>query len=233
MFNGEYYEHIIEAPGENIQPGLQLRPLRKGEQLSPDYQLGAGCLVDQLVGQYTAHILGLGYLTAKENIKKALQAILKYNYLNNFRNHFNPTRNFVTGDESALLMAGYPEGKRHKVPFPYYAEVMTGFEYTAAIHMIYEGMTEEGIKAISDIRNRYDGAKRNPFDEAECGHHYARAMAAWAAINALTGFQYSAVDGTMEFSASDGTYFWSTGYSWGTVKIKDGQSEISTLYPSE
>ncbi len=233
MFNGEYYEHIIEAPGANILPGLQLRSLREGERLSPDYQLGSGCLVDQLVGQYTAHILGLGHLTNKENIKKTLQAILKYNYLDNFRNHFNPMRNFVTGDESALLMAGYPEEKRHKVPFPYYAEVMTGFEYTAAIHMIYEGMTEEGIKAISDIRNRYDGAKRNPFDEAECGHHYARAMAAWAAINALTGFQYSAVNGTMEFSAADGTYFWSTGYSWGTVKIKDGQSEISTLYPSE
>ena len=70
---------------------------------------------------------------------------------------------------------------------------MTGFEYTAAVGMLYEGMTGEGLQSIRDIRARYDGLKRNPFDEAECGHHYARAMASWAAVLALTGFQYSAV----------------------------------------
>jgi non-lysosomal glucosylceramidase len=26
---------------------------------NPDYQLGEGCLVDQLVGQYMAHVCGL------------------------------------------------------------------------------------------------------------------------------------------------------------------------------
>ena len=129
-------------------------------------------------------------------------------------------------------MAGYPEGKRPQTPFPYFAEVMTGFEYTAAIHMLYEGMTEEGLKVISDIRERYNGAKRNPFDEAECGHHYARAMAAWAAINAMTGFQYSAVDGRMTFDAPDGNYFWSTGYAWGSVEITSGKAEINILYGS-
>ena len=70
---------------------------------------------------------------------------------------------------------------------------MTGFEYTAAVGMLYEGMTDEGLQSIRDIRARYDGLKRNPFDEAECGHHYARAMASWAAVLALTGFRYSAV----------------------------------------
>ena len=27
-------------------------------------------------------------------------------------------------------------------------------------------------------------------EEAECGHHYARAMASWAAVLALSGFRY-------------------------------------------
>jgi uncharacterized protein (DUF608 family) len=231
MFNGEYYEHIIEAPKGEVAKGLR-HTMGASDPANPDFQLGAGCLVDQLVGQYTAHILGLGYLTDKENVHKTLKAILKHNHLDNFQDHFNPMRDYVLGNESALLMAGYPEGKRPKAPFPYFAEVMTGFEHTVAIHMLYEGMTDEGLKVMSDVRERYDGARRNPFDEAECGHHYARAMASWAAINALTGFQYSAVDGTMTFDAPDGTYFWSTGHAWGTVNISNGKTDIETLYKS-
>lgn len=228
LFNGEYYKHIIEVHDE-IAEGL-IHRMGPYDMSNPEYQLGNGCLVDQTVGQYTAHILGLGYLTDRENQKKALQSIIKYNHLSSFRNHFNPMRDYVLGDEAALLMAGYPEGTRPEIPFSYFAEVMTGFEHTAAVHMIYEGMVEEGIKVISDIRERYDGAKRNPFDEAECGHHYARAMAAWSVVPAMTGFHYSAVDGKMSFDAPDGTYFWSTGYAWGTVMIKDGDPSVDVLY---
>lgn len=36
-------------------------------------------------------------------------------------------------------------------------------------------------------RLRYDGATRNPFDEYECGHWYARAMSSYVLIEALTG----------------------------------------------
>ena len=98
---------------------------------------------------------------------------------------------------------------------------MTGFEYTAAIGMLYEGQEKTGLQAIRDIRDRYDGRKRSPFDEAECGHHYARAMVSWAAVLALTGFRYSGVARQMHFAARDGTAFWSTGYAWGTCKIKE------------
>ena len=228
LFNGEYYKHIIEVHDE-IAEGLVHR-MGSYDMSNPEYQLGNGCLVDQTVGQYTAHILGLVYLTDRETQKKTLQSIIKYNHLSSFRNHFNPMRDFVLGDESALLMAGYPEGTRPEIPFSYFAEVMTGFEHTAAVHMIYEGMVEEGVKVISDVRERYNGAKRNPFDEAECGHHYARAMGTWSAIPAMTGFHYSAVDGKMSFDAPDGTYFWSTGYAWGTVTIKDGNPSVDVLH---
>jgi uncharacterized protein (DUF608 family) len=51
----------------------------------PDYQLGAGCLVDQLVGQYMAHICGLGYLLDPDHISKTLKSILKYNRKESFR----------------------------------------------------------------------------------------------------------------------------------------------------
>ncbi len=119
---------------------------------------------------------------------------------------------------------------------------MTGFEYTAAIGMLYEGMTDEGLECIRLVRDRYDGVRRNPFDEAECGHHYARAMASWAAVLAWTGFHYSAVDGTLTLAPRGGRFFWSTGYGWGeytlagegsarelTLRSQGGQVEVSRV----
>jgi len=100
--------------------------------------------------------------------------------------------------------------------------------------MLYEGQTDEGLKCIRNIRDRYDGGKRSPFDEAECGHHYARAMASWAAVIALTGFQYSGVDKSMTFAPDKGRCFWSNGYAWGVCSLrKAGKGmnvELSVLH---
>lgn len=97
---------------------------------------------------------------------------------------------------------------------------MTGFEYTAAVGMLYEGMVDEGLEVIGDVRERYDGLRRNPFDEAECGHHYVRAMAVWGAVPALTGFGYDAVRKRLRFAASDRPvrWFWASGDAWGTIR---------------
>jgi hypothetical protein len=90
--------------------------------------------------------------------------------------------------------------------------------------MLYAGMEAEGLRAIRAVRSRYDGARRSPFDEAECGHHYARAMASWAAVLALTGFRWSAVTGTLELAPRAGRHFWSNGSAWGTFVLeKDGE----------
>ena len=78
---------------------------------------------------------------------------------------------------------------------------------------------ENGLRLIRNIQARYDGKKRNPFDEAECGHHYARAMASWAAVPALTGFKWDGIKGTMEFAAREGAFFWSNGDAWGTCRV--------------
>lgn len=77
------------------------------------------------------------------------------------------------------------------------------------------------------IRARYDGVRRNPFNEAECGNHYARAMAAWSQVLAWTGFRYSAVTRTMTFGQREGLHFWSNGYAWGTCRIRLGKIGIS------
>jgi non-lysosomal glucosylceramidase len=222
LFNGEYYEHMV------LDPKTKEIITDYSSPNMPSYQLAKGCLVDQLVGQYMAHICGLGYLAPEEHIKTTLQSILKYNYRESMAGHFNNMRSYALGNESALLMASWPKG-RPKVPFPYFSEVMTGFEYTAAVGMIYEGMEQEGLEVIRNIRARYDGAKRSPFNEAECGHHYARAMASWASVIALSGFQYSAINKSMTFTSTPGTYFWSNGSAWGTCKVSENKAELHVL----
>ena len=119
-------------------------------------------------------------------------------------------------------MASYPRGNRPARPFPYFNEVMTGFEYTAAANMIYAGLRDEAVQVVSDIRARYDGAKRSPFDEAECGHHYARAMASFGLIMAWSGQQYNALTGELIFKAMTphSKIFWATGHAWGTLEYQ-------------
>ncbi len=219
LWNGEYYEHEVRPPKSpsDVAPSLRVGMGAK-DLAEPDYQLGKGCLVDQLVGQFMARVCGLGSLVDPGHARTTLRSILKYNRKAGFLDHFNCMRSFVLGDETALLMASYPKG-RPRNPFPYFTEVMTGFEYTAAVGLIYEGDEEAGLSVIRDIRDRYDGRKRSPFDEAECGYHYARAMASWAAVPAVCGFQYSGVDRAMTFAAREGTWFWSNGWAWGTCRI--------------
>ena len=229
LFNGEYYIQKIMPP---ISPNEVAKGLKAGmgsnDLSNPDFQLGEGCLVDQLVGQYMAHICGLGYLADEKKIQTTLRSIMKYNYIQDFSPLFNNMRSYVMGDESGLIMASWPKG-RLKVPFPYFSEAMTGFEYTAAVGMIYENQTEEGLKCIKSIRDRFDGLKRNPFDEPECGHHYARAMASWAAILALSDFHYSGVEKSISFTSKPGTYFWSNGSAWGLCHIASNKATLEVL----
>jgi non-lysosomal glucosylceramidase len=229
LFNGEYYEHKVVVPPIDSSTLNLFRGSAGAKDLEhPDYQLAEGCLVDQLVGQYMAHICGLGYLVDPQHVRTALQSILKYNWRDSLFDHFNNMRTYAACDESALIMAAYPKG-RPKYPFSYFNEVMTGFEYTAAVGMLYEGMIEEGLRVIRSVRARYNGLRRNPFDEAECGHHYARAMASWAAILALTGFHYSGVERTLTFSAPKKavSWFWSNGYAWGTVQLTPAGDRVA------
>lgn len=232
LFNGEYYRHEIRPPGseEAIAPGLRLKGIGARDLTEPELQIGDGCLADQLVGQLHAHLNGLGHLLDPENIRTTLRSILRHNSRTEIPAvPFNPSRSYALGDEPGLLVASYPHGNRPARPFPYYAEVWTGLEYTAAAGLIAEGMHDEGVGVVETVRSRFDGRRRNPFDEAECGHHYVRAMASWGTVLALTGFGYDGVVGEIRFAAADTVvrWFWSTGYAWGTVEQRPAGDETA------
>jgi non-lysosomal glucosylceramidase len=220
LFNGEYYiQQIRGRPANTIRAEL-LSTMGSDDTVAPEYQMGDGCLVDQLVGQYQAEVSGLGPLVDAAHCRTTLDSIYRYNYKRSLYEHDTVQRTFALNDEAALVIADYGRGERPRVPFPYYAEVMTGFEYTAASHMISAGMVREGLECIANIRARYDGARRNPWDEAECGSHYARAMAAWSAVLALSGFRYHGgerhVDALPRLPVANFRCFWSTATGWGT-----------------
>jgi uncharacterized protein (DUF608 family) len=232
LFNGEYYEQKITPPksADSIADGLRLGA-GATNLAEPELQLGAGCLTDQLVGQYVAHVCGLGYLLEKQHVATTLRSVMKHNFCENLFGHFNHMRSYALDDEQGLLVATYPKDRRPKRPFPYAFEVWPGLEYTAAAGMLYEGQTDDALKCIAATRARHEGRKRNPFDEPECGHHYARAMASWATLLAYTGFHYDAVDRVITFNASSKptTWFWSSGDAWGTIKQspQNGKVEVT------
>ena len=112
------------------------------------------------------------------------------NFLPSLENHFNPCRNYAYEDEGGLLVATYPEGVRQPmVAAPYAEEVWTGIEYMSASHMIMRGLVDEGLDVVRAARDRHDGARRNPWNDIECGSYYARSMSAWQLVNAWAGLQ--------------------------------------------
>jgi non-lysosomal glucosylceramidase len=220
LFNGEYFVQQVEGyRNDQIAPSLR-GPMGAEDPEHPEFQIGKGCLADQLIGQYLADVCGLGPLLNQDHIQKTLASIYKYNYKRSLSTHDSVQRTYVLNDEAALVVCDYGAAPRPRIPFPYFAEAWTGLEYSTAAHMMFNGLTQQGIECITSVRRRYDGERRNPWDEPECGHHYARAMASWSCLLALSGFHYHGGDSSLSISPpsslSPFKCFWSTATAWGT-----------------
>jgi hypothetical protein len=85
--------------------------------------------------------------------------------------------------------------------------------------MICHGLVDEGLAIVKGVADRYDGLRRNPWNEVECGSHYARALASWSVLMALSGYRYSAIDQQLGFApvinAGDFRCFFAAGPAWG------------------
>ena len=220
LFNGEYYIQKVEGrPAEQIAPGLR-RGSGAANTLAPDYQMGGACLVDQLLGQCHAYITGLGYLLEEAHVRTALKSTYKYNYRPNLSEHVDLQRTYALNDEGGVVVATYPSGKRPEIPFPYFGEIWTGLEYQFAASLAFEGMMTEALNVVESVRRRFDGERRNPWNEPECGHHYARAMASWGCYVAWSGFRYSAPDRELTLMPRTRRQafrcFWSVPSGWGS-----------------
>jgi non-lysosomal glucosylceramidase len=239
LWNGEYYEQRVEVHQvHEDRMGMEdwhPSPIKPGED-QPRYQYGAGCLSDQLLGQWFCHVAGLGYVLPEERVKQTLQSIVRHNWRADLSEHESCQRVYALNEEAGLLLCSWPRGGRPAYPFPYADEVWTGIEYQVAAHCIYEGLVDEGLAIVRGLRARHDGVRRNPWNEFECGHHYARAMASWSVLLALSGYRYSAIEQRLSFAPAaqvvrDGTFrcFFSTGSAWGTVSVTGEDVQVDVV----
>jgi len=195
------------------------------------YQHGLGCLSDQLLGQLNASLMGLGYLLPSRHVKKAIHSVYRNNFKRGFQDHDNTQRTYTLNDEAGLLLCTWPRGGRPSLPFVYSHEVWTGVEYHVASHLIHEGYLDEGLSVVKAVRDRHDGVRRSPWDEVECGHHYARSLSSWGLLLALSGFTCDAVKKVVSFqpriNVEEFSCFWSTGEAWGiyTQTVDRGTGE--------
>ena len=238
LFNGEYFQQEIDLNDRSIVINEDPEAYWDAEHQEIKYQIGEGCEIDQLLAQWHANLYGLGEIFDAQQVKSALRALFKYNFKMPMRKHANPHRVFTVDGEGGLVMCAWPEGKhRPEIPIPYSHEVMTGFEYAAAIQMIQNGLVDEGMQIVSAVRDRYDGEKRNPWNEIECGSNYARAMASYALLNAFSGFEFNLVEKTIGFhpiQLGHGQFncFWSLDPGWGSVIFSTQGIELRVLYGS-
>jgi len=233
LFNGEFYiQKIRGIPQDKIASGL-IEGMGAKDTLHPIFQLGGGCFVDQLIGQHLATLAGLGYLLDPDHIRKTLQSIYKYNYKHSLAHHASVERVYALNGEAAVINCDYTKGGRPDVPMPYDTENFTGLEHSIAVLMINHGMVAEGIEFIQNLRSRYDGEKANPYDETEYGRHYARAMASWAAIPALSGFRYDAridrIELAPRISQHNFQCFWSIPSAWGSFALTSAAATLSVV----
>jgi uncharacterized protein (DUF608 family) len=223
LFNGEYYRQEVIPPGDfaRVAPRLRNNDLGAERADRPEFQIGDGCITDQLLGDTCARIAGLGPVFDADHAPAALRSIHRLNYVADFGDWTTYVRSYAVRGERGHIVLSYPDGLPEH-PAPYWSEAWTGLEYVYAIGLAQHGETSLAEDVVAAVRERYSGARRNPFDEPECGHHYARALASWGLIVALTGFSYDGRSGVMTFAPAPApgpvVWFWSDGRAWGTVR---------------
>jgi len=182
LFDGEYFH-------------------QKRDPAHPDaIGAGIGCHIDQVMGQGWAHQLSLGRVLPHDKTRSALKSLWRYNFspdVGIYRKQFTSGRWYAMPGEAGLLMCTFPKGGENEAGggkigqgfAGYFNECMNGFEYQAAGHMIAEGLVQEGLAVTRAVHDRYAPSRRNPYNEIECGDHYARSMASHGVFVSLCGFE--------------------------------------------
>ncbi len=210
LWNGEYFFQEVD--------------LQEHER----HQYGPGCLSDQLFGQNWAHQMSLGYVYSPDKVRRAMESVWQYNWapdLGVYNAVFPAQRVFAEAQEAGLFNCTWPKSEHLDNGVLYRDEVWSGVEYQVASHMIYEGMLTEALAICRAVHDRYDPAKRNPYNEIECSDFYARAMASWGVLLALSGFDYHGPKGYLAFNPritpEDFRCAFTTAEGWGTFEQKD------------
>jgi hypothetical protein len=238
LWNGEYFIQKIQWEGLHAEDPTKVQAwnvdyspeaveLLKKE--GPKYQYGNGCLSDGVLGTWIAAVCGVDDFLNANQVRGHLKAVYAHNLKHDLAEvaHANPQRpTFALGHEGGLLLCTWPHGDAPSLPCVYSNEVWTGIEYQVAAHLMLMGEVDAGLEIVRVARDRYDGRDRNPFDEYECGHWYARALASYGMLQGLTGARYDAVEKVLYLApriSGDFRAFFATATGFGTIGVRDGK----------
>ncbi len=230
LFDGDYFIQRIEWKNLRTKANQNGQPpeaVALWEKEGPKYQYGNGCLADGVLGSWLALVCGVGQVLDRRKVASHLEAVHKHNLKHDLSGYANPQRpSYACGAEGGLLLCTWPKGGELSLPFVYSNEVWTGIEYQVASHLMRVGRVPEGLEIVRTCRDRYDGRVRNPFDEYECGHWYARAMSSYALLFGLSGARYDAVEKVLYLEPrikGDFRCFFSAASSYGMVGVRRGK----------
>ena len=193
LFDGEYfYSRINSSQPKTINSG-------------------AGCEIDQVLGQSWAFQVNLPRVLPAPHTLSALRARWRYNFspdVGAYRRVYPVGRWFALAGEAGLLTCTFPRqgwnfreasGNGNHGFAGYFDECLCGLEYQVASHMLWEDMSLEGLALTRAIHDRYHPGKRNPWNEIEGGDHYARSLASYGVYLAACGFKYHGPQGHIGF----------------------------------
>ena len=234
LFNGEYFCQNIDLKDHSLLEKFGTDALEKywnDESKEIKYQIADGCGIDAPLAQLYATLYGLDQILEKEKLHSTLQSIYKYNF-KCMRDVVNLWRIFTLNDEKGVVICTWPHNNKPAIPLTYNTETMTGFEYAFAVQLAAEGMVDQAVEITAAIRDRFDGAKRNPWNELECGSNYARSMTAYGLLPALSGFSYDKRQGMLGFAPKLAEYssFWALGEVWGTFSQTAQTAELTVAH---
>ena len=221
LWNGEYFYQSTEW--QSLKTPFETNGDSLLEKHGPKYQYGTGCLSDGVCGAWLAKSCGLGDILDPEKTLSHLLSVYKYNLRRELYDHANPQRaGYALGMDGGLLVCSWPRGDKPAIPFPYSDEVFTGIEYQVAGHLASMGRKKEALDIIGTARKRFDGQRRNPYDEYECGHWYIRALASYWLLSAFSGVEYDAADQTLYYGDEDCRVFVSCMTGYGVAVTENG-----------
>jgi len=233
LFNGKYFNQSVDLSDRSVLDRYDAAQRYWNKEANEiKYQVADGCIIDQMLADWHAVLIGKKGVFDPEKKRTALKNLYANNYKPSMRSVVNMWRNFSLNDEAGTIICSYPEGaKVPAIPIPYSEETMTGFEYALAGLMISHGFITEGENMVKAIRDRYDGKKRNPWNEIECGSNYARSMASYALMPIYSGFTFDMTEMHIGFAPvqNSGKYIFSACESWGSVEFSEGGCDISVL----